>query len=167
MIDFLLEPLEYEFFRHGLLAALMVGSFCGLIGASVILRGMSYVGNGLSHAAFGAAVVGFMLNLNFYAGTGGNGLAGCAIDQPHHKKRQNKTGRRNRYCNHRNLCLGCRHHQPHSHLQPEFRGSLFGNILGITSGNLLVIELVSGSTVLAIFFMYRPLLVSTFDHDAA
>ena len=40
-MEFLLEPLEYEFFRHGLLAALMVGALCGLIGVYVILRGMS------------------------------------------------------------------------------------------------------------------------------
>jgi manganese/iron transport system permease protein/iron/zinc/copper transport system permease protein len=74
VIEFLLEPLEYEFFWHGLLATLMVGASCGLIGALVILRGMSYVGHGLSHAAFGGAVVGFILNLNFYAGAGAMGL---------------------------------------------------------------------------------------------
>ena len=79
MMDFVLEPLEYEFFRHGLLAALMVGSFCGLIGAYVVLRGMSYVGHGLSHAAFGGAVVGFMLNLNFYAGAGAMGLLAALL----------------------------------------------------------------------------------------
>ncbi|HMV13710.1 MAG TPA: metal ABC transporter permease, partial [Nitrosomonas sp.] len=50
------EPLEYEFFCRGLLAALMVGALCGLIGVYVILRGMSYVGHGLSHAAIGGAI---------------------------------------------------------------------------------------------------------------
>ena len=35
VIEFLLEPLEYEFFWHGLLATLMVGASCGLIGALV------------------------------------------------------------------------------------------------------------------------------------
>ncbi|KFI17870.1 ABC transporter, partial [Nitrosococcus oceani C-27] len=50
-MEFLLEPIEYEFFRHALLAALMVGASGGLIGVYVVLRGMSYVGHGLSHAA--------------------------------------------------------------------------------------------------------------------
>ena len=67
-MEFLLEPLGYEFFRRGLLAALLVGASGGLIGVYVVFRGMSYVGHGLSHAAIGWAIVGFTLNLNFYAG---------------------------------------------------------------------------------------------------
>ncbi|HEX8873681.1 MAG TPA: metal ABC transporter permease, partial [Nitrosospira sp.] len=78
-MEFLTEPLEYEFFRHGLLAALMVGSLCGLIGMYVVLRGMSYVGHGLSHAAFGGAVVGFTLNVDFYAGAGAMGLLAALL----------------------------------------------------------------------------------------
>ena len=78
-MEILLEPLEYEFFRHSLLAALMIGALCGLIGVYVILRGMSYVGHGLSHAAFGGAVAGFFLNLNFYAGAGVMGLVAALL----------------------------------------------------------------------------------------
>jgi manganese/iron transport system permease protein/iron/zinc/copper transport system permease protein len=78
-MEFLLEPLEYEFFRRALLAALLVGASGGMIGVYVVLRGMSYVGHGLSHAAIGGAVVGFTLNLNF-----------CC----------------NRYCDNSHVCFG-------------------------------------------------------------
>ena len=81
-MQFFLEPLSYSFFRHGLLAAVMVGALCGLIGVHVVLRGMSYVGHGLSHAAFGGAVIGFVLNFNFYVGAGAMGfLAALLINQ--------------------------------------------------------------------------------------
>ena len=78
-MEFLLEPLEYEFFRHALLAAFMIGASSGLIGVYVVLRGMSYVGHGLSHAAIGGAIVGITLNLNFYTGACAMGLLAALI----------------------------------------------------------------------------------------
>ena len=47
------EPFEFEFFRNGLIVATLAGALCGLIGVYVVLRGMSYIGHGLSHAIFG------------------------------------------------------------------------------------------------------------------
>lgn len=46
----LVEPLSYRFFLHGLVVALLVGSLCGLLGVYIVLRKMSYIGHGLSHA---------------------------------------------------------------------------------------------------------------------
>ena len=67
---FVLEPLQYGFFVHGLVAALLVGSLCGLLGVYIVLRQMSYIGHGLSHAVFGGAVVSHLLGLNVYVGAG-------------------------------------------------------------------------------------------------
>ena len=69
-IETLFEPLQYEFFRNGLLAAAMTGAICGLIGVYIVLRNMSYIGHGLSHSVFGGAVVSYVMNWNFYIGAG-------------------------------------------------------------------------------------------------
>ena len=61
----LLVPFEYEFFRNGFFAAVVVGALCGFIGVYVVLRRMSYIGHGLSHAIFGGAVLSYVMNLNF------------------------------------------------------------------------------------------------------
>ena len=61
----LVEPLQYDFFLHGLLAALLVGSLCGLLGVYIVLGKMSYIGHGLSHAVFGGAVVSDLLGVEF------------------------------------------------------------------------------------------------------
>ena len=53
----LLEPFSFEFFRNGLLIATLAGALCGLIGVFVVLRSMSYIGHGLSHAVFGGAAL--------------------------------------------------------------------------------------------------------------
>ncbi|MFQ5950264.1 MAG: metal ABC transporter permease, partial [Nitrospiria bacterium] len=69
-MNIITAPLQYEFFIHGLIAASLVGGVCGLIGVYIVLRRMSYIGHGLSHAVFGGAVVSYVMNWNFYLGAG-------------------------------------------------------------------------------------------------
>ncbi|MCB0162336.1 MAG: metal ABC transporter permease, partial [Caldilineaceae bacterium] len=69
-VNLLLEPFQFEFFRNGTMAAVMAGGLCGLIGVYIVLRGMSYIGHGLSHAIFGGAVVAYVMSWNFYIGAG-------------------------------------------------------------------------------------------------
>ena len=164
---FLLEPLEYEFFRHGLLAGLMVGALCGLIGVYVILRGMSYVGHGLSHAAFGGAVVGFTLNLNFYAGAGAMGLLAAVFINQITKNNKIKPDAAIGVVTTAMFALGVAIVSKSRSFNQSFEAALFGNILGITNQDLVVIGLVTVAAMISMFFMYRPLLFSTFDNEAA
>lgn len=164
---FLLEPLEYEFFRHGLLAGLMVGALCGLIGVYVILRGMSYVGHGLSHAAFGGAVVGFTLNLNFYAGAGAMGLLAAVFINQITKNNKIKPDAAIGIVTTAMFALGVAIVSKSRSFNQSFEAALFGNILGITDQDLVVIGLVTVVAMISMFFMYRPLLFSTFDNEAA
>ncbi|MEO5654948.1 MAG: metal ABC transporter permease [Nitrosospira sp.] len=164
---FLLEPLEYEFFRHGLLAGLMVGALCGLIGVYVILRGMSYVGHGLSHAAFGGAVVGFTLNLNFYAGAGAMGLLAAVFINQITKNNKIKPDAAIGIVTTAMFALGVAIVSKSRSFNQSFEAALFGNILGITDQDLVVIGLVTVAAMISMFFMYRPLLFSTFDNEAA
>jgi manganese/iron transport system permease protein/iron/zinc/copper transport system permease protein len=164
---FLLEPLEYEFFRHGLLAGLMVGALCGLIGVYVILRGMSYVGHGLSHAAFGGAVVGFTLNLNFYAGAGAMGLLAAVFINEITKNNKIKPDAAIGIVTTAMFALGVAIVSRSRSFNQSFEAALFGNILGITDQDLVVIGLVTVAAMISMFLMYRPLLFSTFDNEAA
>nr|HRJ41985.1 metal ABC transporter permease [Caldilineaceae bacterium] len=69
-MQFLLEPFAFEFFRNGTWAAVLAGALCGLVGVYIVLRGMSYIGHGLSHAIFGGAVVSSEIYWNFLHGAG-------------------------------------------------------------------------------------------------
>ena len=81
-MNWLLEPFQFEFFRTGTLVALLAGVLCGLLGVYIVLRGMSYIGHGLSHAIFGGAVVSFVMQWNFYLGAGLVGVSLGRADQP-------------------------------------------------------------------------------------
>jgi ABC-type Mn2+/Zn2+ transport system permease subunit len=166
-MEFLLEPLEYEFFRHGLLAALMVGSLCGVMGVYVVLRGMSYVGHGLSHAAFGGAVVGSTFSFNFYVGAGAMGLFAALMITLITRNGRIKSDAAIGIVTTAIFAMGVVIISRIRTFSQSFEAVLFGNILGITSEDLLIIGLVTVVTMSAIFLMYRPLLFSTFDNEAA
>ena len=61
----LFEPYGFQFFRNGLVVATIAGALCGLLGVFVILRGMSYIGHGLSHAVFGGAAASAVMKVNY------------------------------------------------------------------------------------------------------
>src|SRR5438874_13685696 len=78
-MHFLLDPLQFGFVRHALIVCAFAGALCGLLGVFVTLRGMSYIGHGLSHAIFGGAALCAAVSVNFFVGAGlwglGSGLA--------------------------------------------------------------------------------------------
>ena len=75
MIEQLLEPYQFEFFRNGLAVATIAGALCGLVGVFVVQRGMSYIGHGLSHAIFGGFAASALLGVSYFIGAGVWGVA--------------------------------------------------------------------------------------------
>jgi ABC-type Mn2+/Zn2+ transport system permease subunit len=68
VIDLVLEPLRYEFLLRGLAAAVLIGVLCAVIGTFVVLKGMAFIGDALSHIAFTGIVVAFLGGFAFYLG---------------------------------------------------------------------------------------------------
>jgi len=56
--------IRYEFVRHALLTGIAVGSVCSLMSVIVVLKRMAFIGQGISHAGFGAIGVGILLGLS-------------------------------------------------------------------------------------------------------
>ena len=56
-MDLLIDPLGYAFFVRALVAAAIVGVVCAIIGTFVVLRGLAFMGDAISHAAFPGVVV--------------------------------------------------------------------------------------------------------------
>jgi manganese/iron transport system permease protein/iron/zinc/copper transport system permease protein len=163
----LLEPYQFEFFRTGSLAALLAGALCGLLGVYIVLRGMSYIGHGLSHAIFGGAVVSFVMQWNFYIGAGLWGFLSALLI--------NQTARRTRIgadaaigvITTASFAVGVALISRYRRFTQSFDAALFGNILGVTWNDVLVIGGVTLLVMAAIFFAYKQLLFTTFDSDVA
>jgi manganese/iron transport system permease protein/iron/zinc/copper transport system permease protein len=163
----LLEPFQFEFFRTGTMAALLAGALCGLLGVYIVLRGMSYIGHGLSHAIFGGAVVSFVMQWNFYIGAGLWGFLSALLI--------NQTARRTRIgadaaigvITTASFALGVALISRYRRFTQSFDAALFGNILGVTWNDVLVIGGVTLLVMAGVFFAYKQLLFTTFDSDVA
>lgn len=61
-ISFLLEPLQYEFMQRGMIAAIMIGIVCAVMGTYVVLRGMAFFGDALAHTVLPGIALGYLVN---------------------------------------------------------------------------------------------------------
>jgi len=167
MIDQLLQPFQFEFFRNGLIAAIFVGTLCGIIGVYVVLRGMSYIGHGLSHAAFGGAVAAYVMQRNFYIGAGLWGfIAALLINQT---TRRYKIGADAAIgiITTASFAVGVALISRVRKFTTNFEAALFGNVLGVRSDDVIVIALTFVCAALIVFLFYKQLLFITFDRDVA
>jgi len=61
VFNLILDPLKYAFMVRGLLAAIMVGIVCAIVGVYVVLRGMAFFGDALAHAILPGVAVGYLV----------------------------------------------------------------------------------------------------------
>ena len=68
IIELLVQPLRYPFMVRGLLASLMVGTICAVVGTYVVLRGMAFFGDALAHAILPGVAVAYLIEVNLFLG---------------------------------------------------------------------------------------------------
>lgn len=61
-INWLLEPLQYEFMQRGMIAAVLVGIVCAVVGTYVVLRGMAFFGDALAHTILPGIAIGYLIS---------------------------------------------------------------------------------------------------------
>ncbi|MBI5946458.1 MAG: metal ABC transporter permease [Chloroflexi bacterium] len=60
-MSFLFEPLQYEFMQRGMIAAVLVGIVCAVVGTYVVLRGMAFFGDALAHTILPGIAIGYLI----------------------------------------------------------------------------------------------------------
>src|SRR5688500_19875581 len=166
-MDILLAPLNYEFFRHGLIAATLTGALCGLMGVSIVLRRMSYIGHGLSHAIFGGAVVSALIGWNFFIGAGAWGFLSALLIQSTARRRNIGADAAIGIVTTASFALGVALISKGNRFTRNFEAALFGNILGVDDRDLYVVGGVLLVVAGAVFLCYKQLLFTTFDAELA
>jgi manganese/iron transport system permease protein/iron/zinc/copper transport system permease protein len=163
----LAEPFAFEFFRRGLLAAVLVGGVAGLVGTYVVLRGMSYIGHGLSHAVFGGAVIAYVLGLNFYVGAAVWGLLAAWLIHAITRRQGIRADAAIGVVTTASFAVGVVLISRARRFTRNFEAALFGNILGVTGEDLWVIAGVSVAAVVLVGLFYKEFLYTTFDPESA
>ena len=167
-MDTLLEPLGFEFFRNGLMVAALAGALCGLVGVYVVLRGMSYIGHGLSHAIFGWAVASFVAGVNFVVGAAAGGFVSALMVNRVARRRSIGADAAIGVVTTALFALGLVIiSRPGRGFTRNFEAALFGNVLGVGGADIALVAGVLLAVVVMVFMLYRPLLFSTFDPEVA
>ena len=60
-INWLMEPLKYEFMLRGMIAAILVGIVCAVVGTYIVLRGMAFFGDALAHTILPGIAIGYLI----------------------------------------------------------------------------------------------------------
>src|SRR5712675_1080768 len=67
-MNWLFQPLAYEFMQRGLLASVIVGVLCAVMGTYVVLRGMAFLGDALAHAILPGVAIAYLLHGSLLVG---------------------------------------------------------------------------------------------------
>lgn len=167
MIEALLDPFSYAFFVKGLVVATLAGGLCGLIGVYVTLRGMSYIGHGLSHAIFGGFAASSLIGVNYYLGAGVWGMASALAINRVTRSRRIGADAAIGVITTSSFALGVALLTHFGSSGPTFEAALFGSIIGVSASDVWALAGVSAFTAGVIFLNYRALLFATFDPEVA
>ncbi|MDP9404698.1 MAG: metal ABC transporter permease [Actinomycetota bacterium] len=163
----LLRPFDFEFFRNGLVVATFAGALCGMVGVYVVLKGMSYIGHGLSHAIFGGFAASALLGVNVVLGAGVWGAASALMISGITRRRVIGSDAAIGVITTASFALGLALFAVFGGRGRSFDAALFGSILGVSGADVWAVIAVTAVVALVVFFGYRQLLFTTFDPEVA
>ena len=167
-MNYLLDPvIKYEFFRTACIAAIFIGALCGLLGVYVVLRGMSYIGHGLSHSIFGGAAVAFAMRWNFYVAAGLWGFLSAVLINQTVRRLKISADAAIGVITTASFALGVVIISAQHRFTRDIEASLFGSILGVTGDQIWAVLIVTLVICTEVFIIYRQLLFTTFDEETA
>jgi manganese/iron transport system permease protein/iron/zinc/copper transport system permease protein len=163
----LFEPYGFQFFRNGIVVATVAGALCGLLGVFVVLRGMSYIGHGLSHAVFGGAAASAVIGINFFIGAGIWGIISGVLIARVARRRVLGADAAIGVVTTASFALGLALMNRYGQASKSIEAVLFGSVLGVKVSDIIAVSLVAVFALAVIVVWYRKLLFSTFDPDVA
>ena len=166
-MSFLTDPLGYEFFVRALAASILVGLVCAVIGTYMVLRGLAFMGDALSHAAFPGVVAAYLLQLPFYLGATiaavGTALAIGWITRRGRLRGDTTIG----VLFAGMFAFGIFLFSTIPNYVGDLFGFLFGEVLGISGADLVALAILSVIVLGIVTVLWKELLYSTFDPLAA
>ena len=163
----LLAPYDFAFFQRGMVAATLAGALCGVLGVFVVLRGMSYIGHGLSHAVFGGAAASAVMSINFFVGAGIWGIiSGVLIGRIARRKIIGADAAIGIVTT-ASFAGGIALLNRYGQARKSIEAVLFGSVLGVSWVDIAAILAVSLAVGAVVLFAYRAFLFATFDPQVA
>jgi len=161
-MDWLIEPFRYAFMQHALLAAVLVGITCAVLGVHVVQRRMAFIGDALAHTTLPGLVIAHLFGWSLSLGGLGAALVTALFIGWASRRQAVKEDTAIGVVFTGMFALGVllmsrtRSYRDLTHM-------LFGNVLGVTTGDLWFIGGVAVVVLLALALFHKELELTAFD----
>ena len=160
--EFIDGLLNFHFLQNALITALVIGIVGGAVGCFIILRGMSLMGDAISHAVLPGVAISFILGINFFIGAIVFGLLASTIITYIKSNSIIKSDTAIGITFSSFLALGIILIGIANSSTDLFH-ILFGNILAVQDLDMWITIAVALLVLATITIFFRPLLLTTFD----
>jgi ABC-type Mn2+/Zn2+ transport system permease subunit len=162
-MDWLLDPLQFSFINRALMAAVIVGIVCSVLGTYVVLRGMAFFGDALAHTILPGVVIAFLIGWPLAIGALIFGILtavgiGVLTDRGTLKE---DTAIGVIFAG--LFAFGVALLSTTNNYTVDLAHFLFGNLLGVSTGDLWLILGLGTAVLLVVFFFYKEFMVISFD----
>ncbi len=171
-LELVITPFRYPFMVRALIAAVLVGGLSGIVGSYVVLRSMAFLGDALAHSVLPGIAVGFIVSgrgdrhaLFWWAlGTAiGISLGVGWISRQGRIKEETAIG----IVFAGMFSLGIALISTVRGFAVDLVHFLFGNVLGASPWDILMIAAFGGGVILIVFIFYKEFLIVSFDPTLA
>lgn len=162
MLDFFNHLLSYQFLNRALITSILVGIVCGTVGSIIVLRGLSLMGDAMSHAVLPGVALSFLFNIPMFIGALVTGIIASLFIGFITSKSKTKPDAAIGISFTAFLATGVIIISLINSTTDLYH-ILFGNLLAITNQSFWTTIIIGMSVLTLIVVFYRPLMISTFD----
>ena len=167
MIDALTDPFQYAFMQRALVAAALAAVACAVVGAFVVLRGLAFMGDAVAHSSLTGIATAYILGGSVFWGAFGwavpASMAITYVSRRAHIRLDTSVG----IIYAGGFALGIIIASRASNYTADLFSFLFGNVLGVSWSEVLLIGVVAGIVLLVIALFYKELLFTSYDETMA
>lgn len=166
-MDWLLDPFAVSFVQRALVAGMLVSILCGLVGTWVVLRGMAFLSEAVSHGMLPGVAVAYLLSANLMVGAAVSAVVmiGGVAWVTRHSTLSEDTGIGLLFVG--MLALGVVIVSRARSFAADLTSFLFGNVLSATYGDLIFLAAASTIALVVSVLAYRPFVALVFDERKA
>jgi manganese/iron transport system permease protein len=159
----LLVPFEYAFMQRAFVAAIAVGLLCSVMGTYVVLRKLSFIGDGIAHASFAGIVIAYIRGLDYYVGAAIVAVVTALGIGFVHRKGNISLDTTIGVLFTAAFALGVFLMSRLKNYAVDLQSFLFGDILSVGQNDIIFIGGLSLAIAITVVVLYRGLLYTSFD----
>lgn len=162
MLEFVEHLFTYQFLNRALITSIIVGIVCGTVGSLIVLRGLSLMGDAMSHAVLPGVALSFLFGIPMFIGALITGMIASIFIGYITSSSKTKP----------DAAIGISFTAFLAsgiiiisliNTTTDLYHILFGNLLAITNSAFLTTIVIGSIVLILIIIFYRPLMISTFD----